>query len=61
LIQASAKGARRLDATVVAVKDAVRDTVREQRPYELFNGRLAMMGISAAFVGKALLGFRVMV
>jgi len=54
--EASAKGARRLDATVVAVKDAVRDTVREQRPYELFNGRLAMMGISAAFVGDQVSG-----
>ena len=50
------KGAQRVDAMVDSVKTAVNDTVMEQKPYELFNGRLAMLGISAAFIGDKVSG-----
>ena len=56
--QRSSKGAEpdRVNVMMDSVKTAVNDTVKEQRPYELFNGRLAMLGISAAFVGDKLTG-----
>merc|ERR1719258_621435 len=36
-----------------SVKDALDVQVRTQRPYELFNGRLAMLGFAFAVVGEA--------
>jgi hypothetical protein len=44
------------DAMLDSVKTAVTDNVTKQKPYELFNGRLAMMGITAAFIGDKITG-----
>ena len=47
--KAAKNGAKRVDAITAGVKEAITDVVREQRPYEVFNGRLAMLGITFAF------------
>ena len=49
--EANAAGAAKVDAVLAGLKRAVGEVVTEQRPYELFNGRLAMVGIAAAFAG----------
>ena len=43
----------RLGVMLASVKDALDVQVREQKPYELFNGRLAMLGFAFALVGEA--------
>ena len=43
----------RLGVMLDSVKDALDVQVRTQRPYELFNGRLAMLGFAFAVVGEA--------
>jgi photosystem II protein len=44
-------GENRVDAMAGVVKSAWREQVRENKKYELFNGRLAMLGITASFIG----------
>jgi len=44
-------GESRVDAMAGVVKSAWREQVRENKKYELFNGRLAMLGITASFIG----------
>jgi photosystem II protein len=48
----SGKSAKqRAEAAFGEIEKAYETTVREQKPYELFNGRLAMLGTAFAFVG----------
>ena len=42
---------QRAEAALGEITKAYDTNVREQRPYELFNGRLAMLGTAFAFVG----------
>ena len=44
-------GENRVDAMAGIVKSAWREQVRENKKYENFNGRLAMLGITASFIG----------
>ena len=44
-------GENRVDAMAGIVKSAWREQVRENKKYEIFNGRLAMLGITASFIG----------
>jgi len=53
---AEAKGAQRVDVMVDSVREAVSGVVRDQKPYELINGRLAMLGITCAFIGDMYIG-----
>ena len=43
----------RVGVMLESVRDALNLQVQEQKPYELFNGRLAMMGFAFALVGEA--------
>ena len=54
--KAAKNGAKRVDAITAGVKEAITDVVREQRPYEVFNGRLAMLGITFAIAGDKVTG-----
>jgi len=46
----------RVDDTIAGFKEALRDVVHEQKPYELFNGRLAMLGFAFAVAGDRATG-----
>ena len=46
-----AKSEKQFEAVVSSLKEAVDDVVKEQEPYERFNGRLAMVGFALACVG----------
>lgn len=46
----------RVDTTVEEFKRALKEQVREQSPYELFNGRLAMVGFALAVMGDSVTG-----
>ena len=43
----------RVGVMLESVRDALNLQVQEQKPYELFNGRLAMLGFAFALVGEA--------
>tara|TARA_B110000977_G_scaffold201762_1_gene298395 strand:+ start:4699 stop:5649 length:951 start_codon:yes stop_codon:yes gene_type:complete len=46
----------RANKTVESFKRALKDQVDEQAPYELFNGRLAMVGFALAVMGDRITG-----
>ena len=54
--RASRAAASRVDGTIDAFRNALGDVVREQAPYELFNGRLAMVGFALAVAGDRATG-----
>ena len=51
-----AKSEKQFDAVVSSLKEAVDDVVKEQEPYERFNGRLAMVGFARVRRGRRLGG-----
>ena len=52
----TSQAASRVDNTITGFKEALRDVVKEQSPYELFNGRLAMVGFALAVAGDRATG-----
>jgi photosystem II protein len=52
----TSRAASRVDNTITGFKEALRDVVKEQSPYELFNGRLAMVGFALAVAGDRATG-----
>jgi photosystem II 22kDa protein len=54
-IREGENNANTFDKASAVVKEAWREQVEENRKWETFNGRLAMLGITASFVGDYLL------
>ena len=52
----TSRASTRVDGTITGFKEALGDVVREQQPYELFNGRLAMVGFALAVAGDRATG-----
>ena len=47
---------QRAEAALSEIEKAYEVNAREQKPYELFNGRLAMLGTAFAFIGDVKTG-----
>jgi photosystem II protein len=52
----TSQASNRVDNTITGFKEALSDVVKEQSPYELFNGRLAMVGFALAVAGDRATG-----
>ena len=54
--RAASRASDRVDGAIDGLKEALSDVVKEQAPYELFNGRLAMVGFALAVAGDRATG-----